>query len=187
MLKLKKDKFIKSDEIKKIINLNIINSTSWLAGGALRASYNSEEIKDYDMFFKDVLSLNLSKTILENNNYEKIFDCPEGKLTTYKKENIKIQLVSENYYYSCEKLLDEFDITACRYAFDGKYVYCYFSSIRDTKNKKIDFHKITYPMASMKRIQKYIKKGYTLKNKSIEKFINNVKEMQNINGRFYID
>ena len=59
MLKLKKDKFIKSDEIKKIINLNIINSSSWLAGGALRASYNSEEIKDYDMFFKDVLSLNL--------------------------------------------------------------------------------------------------------------------------------
>jgi hypothetical protein len=164
----------------------------WLAGGAIRASFaDDEEIMDYDLFFKNKLCAAGASIKLEELGYKVIFNCPEGKLTTYKKDNIKVQIITENFYSDVESLINTFDIKACRVVFDGKFIYGYYSSIRDIIKKSIKLHRVDFPAATMKRIAKYIKKGYTLDNQAIKFFIDTIYSAgfahKDIDRRFYID
>jgi hypothetical protein len=171
----------------------------WLAGGALRQLIDMDEkIADFDMFFSDKIKLHETimkiedRKILSESEFELVFQCPEGKLRTYKnKLNMKIQLVSENFYKDPEELLSRFDIRASRFAYDGKTLYYYHSSVRDVKKKEINFHALDFPNATMKRVSKYSAKGYKLTSKAAEKFTSYIYDCgmnrQPIDGRFYID
>ena len=104
---------------------------------------------------------------------------------------MKIQLITEFFYDSTEQLLDSFDITACRFSYDGDYLSTFYSAIRDTTNKRIRLHKITHPAATMKRIAKYAQKGYRLDNQAVDHFIQNAYdagvEGRELDRRIYID
>jgi hypothetical protein len=176
---------------QSFLSYNLINDGVWLAGGAIRSAIMDEPIADYDLFFNsNIYSFN---TIirLEELGAELIFKCPEGKLTSFKLHGMKIQCITEDYYPSMESLVDTFDITACRYATDGKVIYTRYSSVRDTLSKKINLHRVTYPVATMKRVAKYAFKGYKLTDKASKLFVEDIYEKGEkkipLNTRVYID
>ena len=178
--------------LREFMELNLLGDGRWLAGGCFRHLFNpTDKVVDFDMFFLDRYSALAVECELEGLGFKTIFQCPEGKLRTFKRGEIKIQSIKERFYSSLKELIDSFDITACRFVYDGKNIFTYYSSIRDTKKKVIRINQITYPNSTLKRIGKYILKDYTLSNQAIETIINYVydcgRNLIPINSRFYID
>lgn len=137
-----------------------------LAGGAARSLYDPEAtINDYDFFFIKNGCLNFAdgisaaRQMLTEAGFENTYTCPKGWLYTYesKERKIKIQLITEKEYDSVEALLDSFDLTAAMFAVDfTNTVYYTEQAVEDVKNKKLNLHKISYPVSTFKRIMKYI-------------------------------
>ena len=162
-----------------------------LAGGSLRALVNTyDEIQDYDLFFLDESKVHGVKEALEYEGFKLVFACPEGKLFTYIDSNqIKVQLVLKRTYSSCEDIIGSFDVTACCCAYDGKKFYYNDRFVFDNLNGLININNIEFPVATMKRIAKYIEKGFKLTSGAAKYFVENVNAMvlDDSNTALYID
>lgn len=171
--------------------LSIIKDGVILAGGALRTLLDGSDIQDYDLFFLDQAKIKVVKKYLISKNYKNIFTCPKGELFTYYNEYLenKVQLINKRSYKDCEDIINSFDITACCCAYDGTSFYKHERFVFDSLNMRINLNTIEYPVATMKRIAKYISKGYALTNEASTVFVTVVNSMQitDDNTAFYID
>ena len=189
---LKYDRLSGYEPIGEFLKMGILSRTVWLAGGAIRSAIGSEPISDYDLFFRSEIDAARTRVSLKSDHgFEVIFKCPEGKLTTFKRGDMKVQCITENYYISMSALIDTFDISACRYATDGASILTTYSAVRDTLKKRIGLHAVNYPVATLKRVAKYSAKGYVLTSAAAKKFTEIVWERgrtgQELNTRVYID
>ncbi len=154
----------------------------YLAGGLLRTIINAEpfdhEHTDVDLFFQTSAHLETVKILLENNpHFKKVYQCPEGKLASYVHvekggtETWKYQLVSVDYYEDMGALLDSFDFTCIMCGTDGK-TFWYDERFPDAiDDKLLVWNKIPYPAASLRRLMKYARKGYTMKADQYQLFV----------------
>jgi len=170
--------------------MDLIDNEVILAGGVFRAYLNGEKIQDYDVFFLNKDKIEKVKNKLLNKKFKIIFQCPQGNFTSLRKKNIKIQLITEKIFNNIEEILDSFDFTITQFATEGYNLFTTKQALKDTRNKKIRFNKITYPSATLGRFYKYIKKGYHLdqiaKNDFINRVVNNQQDFLDLN-RVYID
>lgn len=155
----------------------------WLAGGALRSLFDSDtvsnyspEVTDIDLFFgSQGFKSQVEEYFKEHfeTAWKKVFECPEGKLTTYKntKTGWKVQLITVNYYPNAEALLESFDFTVTQFATDGEYFWMGESSYDDVTNKRLRWNVITYPSSSLHRMTKYVKKGYHMREEDYQEFV----------------
>lgn len=183
-------------KISPFLVLGILSKDCFLGGGSLRTLIRSEEVSDYDLFFREkpfivkvkefdpVFDFNATSqstsleyeyseevkrvcAILEKEKFKLIFKCPEGKLFTYFKDGMKVQLILEAWGEP-EQVIDCFDFNACRAAMDDSFVYADKYFVRDIKMQRLTAHRITYPVASMKRLIKYANKGYNVNDACLE-------------------
>lgn len=133
----------------------------WLAGGAAKSIYSREEVVDYDLFFRSPEAREDLALELQEMNFRKIFECPKGELLTYKNGQVKVQLITKRYYSDLEDVLTSFDLTPSMFGYDGEYLYTYKNCIKDVKKKRLGLNKVTYPVATINRVAKYMKKGYS--------------------------
>lgn len=180
--------------IHEFLELNLLNDSTWLAGGALRAALrgDDDEIVDYDMFFRSSLDAAKVEVELESIGADTVFKCPEGKLTTMKYKGMKIQLITEFFYTNMEECVNSFDINASRFITDGgETVLTKYSAVRDVLEKQITLNVVNFPVATMLRIAKYSRKGYRLKSDNALSFVEEIwqrgKDNLEINARVYID
>jgi hypothetical protein len=132
----------------------------WLAGGAIRRTLlgNKKVDSDYDIFFaneqqkKDYVDLLVRDggTITNHNDFN----------TALNWRDRKVQAIHINYYSSPEEVLDSFDYTICQFLTDGKTLFTGEYSLWDLARKKLAVHKITYPVASTRRMIKYTNQGF---------------------------
>jgi len=161
-----------------------------LAGGALRSLIDATDIQDYDLFFLDLKKVDTVKEYLVSKGWKLKFSCPKGELFTYmNEEKVKVQLITKKEYKDCNELIQSFDITACCCAYDGEKFYKSKRFIFDSINKLINIQAVEYPVATMRRICKYVSKGYKLTTKASQYFIEEVNSMQldENNTALYID
>lgn len=150
-----------------------------LAGGSLRKLVdNSDVLLDYDLFLVGDNKEAVKKDVVNHLKVigEKVFECPEGKLYSYvlKGTKIKIQLIDKRTYSDVWDLLSSFDITACCAVWDGDNIFRNNRFVFDVLNKRINLNTVEYPVATIKRIEKYIQKGYSLSNSSAKFFVDTV-------------
>lgn len=172
---LRKSRF---SQIAAFWSLGIIGNGCFLAGGSLRTLIQEEEVADFDLFFKpdvgDIFGdltpetevpynrrVNEIKSILKKEKYDCVFACPLGSMFTYKKGNIKVQLILLSFG-TPEEIINQFDISAGQAAFDGVNFYCSTNFVRNIKSKMLTLESVTYPVATIKRLSKYEKKGYNI-------------------------
>jgi hypothetical protein len=141
---------------------------TWLAGGAIRRTIKKQKLdSDFDFFFTsedayrkffENIKEKFKITNLKQNDANLSFDI---EITLDEKPlSINIQLIIISYYASSEILLDSFDYTLCQFATDGERLYCGDTSLFDVANNRIVVNKITYPVASLRRLIKYTKQGF---------------------------
>lgn len=173
-------------KLMPLLNLNLLSPNVLLCGGALQVLFDPKaKVNDFDLYFvipnqvigktifqyapeKFDLDLLVKQTRdkLTNLNFKCVFECPEGKLYSYKKDKIKIQLIVEqvgNKIYSCPfEVIDDFDLSCCCIATDGSQVFTLSKAVRDIRRRRLSIHKLLHPVSTLNRIGKYrYKKGYS--------------------------
>jgi len=147
-----------------------------IAGGSIRDKLLNVKIKDYDVFVQDKDTEQKLMEFFNNNGKEgRVNDY----LANYTYEKKWIQIVRGKYYnMKTTELIDSFDYTICMAMIttDGIKVGEHF--FEDLKNKRLRINKITYPLATLERLQKYIKKGFTACNGTLLEI---VKAIQKVN------
>ncbi len=143
----------------------------WVAGGAIRRTLiNAYLDSDVDFFFRDSHTFEEFVRKLESNPKISLLIKNEKNSTYLFKyadkagleKEIKIQLIFIQYYPTPEELLDSFDFTICQFATDGKTVWMGKYSLWDLGRRRLAVHKITYPVASVRRMMKYGGQGFTI-------------------------
>lgn len=142
----------------------------FVAGGAVRTIITGESVSDIDIFFQTPELAHEFKKNLESKNAQKIFECPKGELFTFLYQNFKFQLIMKRYYQNATELLNSFDFTICRFGFElfdinnAGFMTRRFalnkSDMIDLQKRHLRIHRIEYPVATLNRVHKYMKKGF---------------------------
>lgn len=191
--------------LQPIFDLGIIGNGVILGGGAIRSLFKSEEeISDVDLFFNNLDLVAPLREKLVALGAELKFECPENKLFSYKfpdkpidtdvfEKGLKIQLICERTYLDAASLIFSFDLNACCGAWDGEKFYIHSNMVKDIKTKTLSLMNLTFPIATLKRICKYNKKGYRV-HKIAEQYVNEMIQFMSNGGayseenlRVYID
>lgn len=144
-----------------------VAARSMIAGGALRAFYDQTEVKDYDLYFQSKADMDAVDAAFAAGGYELIFRCPLGLLVTYRDAyGMKYQVIGLAFFNSPAEVIHTFDITASQFAVrqhpSGEIEVAEgFFAVEHALQKKLAIHALPYPAASLKRVGKYIEKGYS--------------------------
>lgn len=185
---------IRPDRFKQLtdfLDLELLSEDVFLAGGALRSLIDGKKPKDYDLFFTGPDAIPVTRERLEKHGFELIFECPKGELWTYVNGDMKIQLVA-NIFGTPEEIIDHFDFGATLAALDIYTFYYHKAFVRDVKTRKVSLHRLTYPVATLKRLAKYHGYGFNV-NKCLKDIVISISQRgREFNEdddelRFYID
>lgn len=142
----------------------------WIAGGAVRRTISNMELEtDVDFFFEDEEAFKLFLSSLRASKEFRITSEKENELNVqlnieYREDNVTkpaiLQLIRVRYYGSPQEVIDSFDFTICQFAFDGEDIYCGDYSMWDLGRKRLVLHKLTFPVATMRRLIKYTQQGF---------------------------
>lgn len=138
----------------------------WLAGGALRRTLQGKEPdSDFDFFFRDADQLAAFVQKLEARSMEKVRETQHhvhyrGRLGDSGIPR-DVQCIRFAFYSSAQAVINSFDYTICMLAFDGVTLTLGDFTLWDLGRRRLAIHKITYPVATMRRMLKYASQGFT--------------------------
>lgn len=138
----------------------------WIAGGALRRTLLGKEPEsDFDFFFRDAGQLKEFSSGLEARGLKKIKETIHhvhyrGKIGDSGIDR-DVQCIRFAFYEDAAAVINSFDYTICQLAFDGETLTLGEFTLWDLGRKRLAIHKITYPVATMRRMLKYTAQGFT--------------------------
>jgi hypothetical protein len=149
---------VSKENLKYPIPEFVLSNKVFIAGGAIRDSLINLKYSDIDVFGTN--RKDLDKFITENlSDYRIVFDAPNMK--TYKKGDIKVQVILREFS-SIEDCLNYFDFTICQFAYNGTEIICNPESLIHLNNKRLVINNLDgqFLADTLRRMQKYIQKGY---------------------------
>lgn len=146
-----------------------LNSNCFIAGGAIRDNITNTPISDYDIFGTEH-----ELKVFEQLNFlgqKPLYEIDRLK-TYYFEGKYKVQLIFNPVFNSPEECLSNFDFTICQFAYDGSDIICNPESLIHLYEKKLVVYKLNpgFELDSMRRMQKYIQKGFTICNGGLKEF-----------------
>lgn len=155
----------------------------WIAGGAIRDSIIGEIPSDIDVFGPNNLLDDFIQTNLKD--YKLTFD--NEFIKNYIKDKIKIQIIRRDIK-TIEECLNNFDYTICMFAYDGNTVWAESNALLHLYQKRLVINKINpeFVVNTLERLQKYIKKGYTICSGGIKQIVDSIRiaNQQQIDNSF---
>ena len=132
------------------------NINCWIAGGMLRAYFANEKLSsDFDVFFPDEREWEKANDHFYGNKV--LFE--NDKTKKFLRHGRKIDLI-KIFFESPEATIEEFDFTVTCAAIDYTQLYCNDNFFIDLSKKSLVINKLPYPLSTLQRLQKYIRKGY---------------------------
>ena len=137
----------------------------WIGGGAVRRTLIKKPLdSDFDFFFKDVDTFksweaSLPKTIIkvrETKHHTEYKGTLEGSDIP-----VILQAIQFKYYTDAADVLDSFDYTITQFVTDGHALWTTPEALWDLGRMRLALHKVTYPVATMRRMLKYSNQGFT--------------------------
>lgn len=153
----------KTDGLVRV--LSRVQNGAWCAGGAIRRTIANMPLdSDFDFFFKSADALaewetKLPKTLvrLRETQHHVHWRGPVGDSAV----PVDIQAIRFRYYDSAEAVIDSFDYTITQFALDGTELVTTPYALWDLGRRRLAIHKVTYPVATMRRMLKYTSQGFT--------------------------
>lgn len=129
----------------------------WIAGGALRAHFAREPIKDIDVFFAKQRQLDAELQRLLNFGYTVVYDNP--KVLRLNKAHTNVDLVKTKFKDPLNTIA-QFDFTVAAIALDADKLVYHEDFFVDLAARRLVLNDVPFPVATLVRIQRYINKGY---------------------------
>lgn len=157
---------------------------TWIAGGAIRDSLVDAKYSDIDIFGTSKEKLDL---FIETNlkGCKKVHDT--DRIKTFYKGKDKIQVIYMDNA-DIEACLSRFDFKMCQFAYDGESIYTFGESLINLFRKKITINNIDpqFAVDSLRRLQKYIQKGFTICDGGLKSMVDIIRSatQQQIDDQF---
>lgn len=145
--------------------LDALPKGAWIAGGALRRTLLGQALdSDFDFFFRDQASLDAwasalpdTLTLVRETRHHKHWrgTLPGSELP------VDIQAIKFAFYDRAEAVIDSFDYTITMFVLDGENLITTPEALWDLGRRRLAIHKVTYPVATLRRMLKYGKQGFT--------------------------
>lgn len=138
----------------------------WLGGGAIRRTLIGQPLdSDFDFFFESENALESFKSRCDKIGLVKVKETKhhiqfEGKLEGSELP-IVVQAIFFKYYQTRRDVLDSFDYTITQFLFNGEYMWTTPEALWDLGRKRLVIHRVSYPVATMRRMLKYTNQGFT--------------------------
>jgi len=116
--------------------------------------------KDFDFFFNGIEVCQNFESLLVSLGYTVVFRCPRNEMVTLMKRKEKIQLITPRFYNNLEDVVNSFDFTACACGTDGTILYSDDNWAKHCLKKELHMMNLEYPIATIRRIDKYKKYGF---------------------------
>jgi len=191
------DKLIRKAGIKPYIHKVDV----WfVAGGALTSVFLNTTVIDLDIFFIHEDHYNEFKRAHNHSFNRKNLICQTDCADSYNINGIRVQLIKRIYGKPCE-VIGRFDYTICMAAYlpmSGEIIlgnnFLYHLS-----GKELHYHIGEYPLASLWRAKKYLKKGFnfpaveiiklalTINNLNIKDYKELKEQLEGIDTLFLMD
>lgn len=159
------DRALSDTDLGKLLpHLGLTPNGPWLGGGALRRTLLGEDVpSDIDMFFAGAEQLKWFVQYLQTSGFEKVRETEHHAhyRGSFDGDRVRdIQCIRFAYYQDAAAVIDSFDFTVCQFAFDGEQLTCGEHALWDLGRKRLALHKLTYPVATMRRMIKYSQQGF---------------------------
>jgi hypothetical protein len=132
-----------------------------IAGGAFTKVFTGQKPNDIDLFFKTEEAALAATHLIKSLNYKITFE--NEWVTNFKVKGQKCQIVKKYYAPSLETIIDQFDFTICKFAYDGvdiAYNKRFFKDL--AKSRLVIDGLLVKPLNTLKRSYKYIGRGFTI-------------------------
>lgn len=156
----------KTDDLHRI--LTPVMQDAWCAGGAIRRTLIKQSLdSDFDFFFRDAdhlaaweKGLPATLSLYRETEHHKHWKGSIGDSAL----PVDIQAIRFRFYASAEEVIDSFDYTITQFALDKAELVTTPHALWDLGRRKLALHKVTYPVATMRRMLKYTRQGFTACN-----------------------
>lgn len=143
----------------------------WLAGGAILSLVVGSEINDFDLYFKTKYD---AFEFYEELNGT-LISVTDKSIVVKRHNNGKtyiFNLIIFKYFDYAQDIFDSFDFTCCKAAWTGKKFIYDSKFMPDVASRRISYTpSFRYPIASLLRVYKYQKKGFTISRNEMLKII----------------
>lgn len=138
---------------------------AWIAGGAIRRVLLRQALdSDFDFFFDSQESLdrwelslpNTLQLVRETKHHKHWHGALDGSEVP-----VDIQAIRFKFYESPEAVIDSFDYTITQFILDDGVLTTTPEALWDLGRRKLAIHRVTYPVATMRRMLKYANQGFT--------------------------
>lgn len=134
------------------------NHVFWIAGGALRAHFANEKVKDIDVFFPSRSAFKAVWKKIEDNS-EVLVDNGTVRRILYLTQKTPIDLVKRPFS-SLTATLEAFDFTVACAALSSCALYFHKDFFYDLAGRRLRINALPFPAATLVRLQRYAHRGY---------------------------
>lgn len=149
-----------------------------LAGGTFERLSNNEKINDLDLYFRTPThAYKFCQDIRDNYNCVGI--TKRSILFKNSSKEIPINVIIFKYFQDAKEVLHYFDFECCKASFDfhTKEFYASPEYLLSLQTKQLIYSRSLYPIGALIRLQKYIKRGYTIDYGSLLRLYKDLKNL----------
>jgi len=152
--------------LQYILKKELFDKTSaavFVAGGYITKYLQNEKPNDMDLFFSrrsDVARFIIdARNNLEFKHHYISKNLIRGTIA-FRGEVIKIDVV-KRFFRGEQDIIDNFDFTICCFCISVNKIVFHEDAPFDLLRKKLNINKVTFPAATMFRLQKYVKRDFS--------------------------
>lgn len=187
MIKFKKGDYRNFKQLQ-VLDSFLIGHKGFIAGGCFKNIFNSEKIKDIDMYFRNERDFLEAKAYYQNLiieepvNYKKSYENKNVWAVLDVKTGIRIELI-QSIYGEPKEVLSNFDFSITHFAYyleevdEGKHTVILYNEnfFEHLHMKRLVIEQqpeeLIMPLSTFNRAFKYTKYGYNLCRESKEKVV----------------
>lgn len=166
-----------SDIILKELNSHC---ECWIAGGCLREYFSKGYVSkdsDIDVYFPSEIEYDKGIKFFLNKDAKILFENENTVKFLYNGRQFDI---IKRYFDSPETCIKNFDFTVCCAALTLKNVFVHDTFFMDLAKKSLVINTIPFPVSTQWRLQKYIKKGFTISLDDMLLIVKAIKEHDDV-------
>ena len=164
---------LKIDGCDKTLWNKLKQSNAMIAGGSLLSIVQNTQINDFDIYFRNRANCYKFITSLEGS-WACVCKTERSAVFKLKHTEIALNVIFFDTFNSLEDIFIAFDYECCKigYDFKNKCLSCSDVFWHDLCLKRLTYSGASrYPLGALVRMQKYIKKGFTIEMESILKLV----------------